>query len=659
MIRVHMPRLFVLLSLIVIAASAGAGPDPHSYAEPGRFLVRHVALDLRADFAAHRLEGTADLTVERIDLDAMELQLDTRDLEIKSVKLVSEAGMASVLAYRVDPPDPVLGSRLTVELSKCCAAPALMHLRIEYRTSAEASALQWLEPAQTSGPHPYMYSQGQAIHARSWIPVQDTPAVRMTYEARIRTPPELTAVMSAARVEKADLAPGEYRFEMKQPIPAYLIALAVGDLEFRSLGNRTGVWTEPSRLAAAAQEFADLPRMLEAGETLMGPYRWERYDLLIMPHSFPFGGMENPRLSFISPSIVAGDRSLVGVIVHELSHSWSGNLVTNATWNDFWLNEGFTTYLERRLFETLYGERRARMEDAIGYEFLVQAIDDAKAAGLPQDTSLQLDLAGRDPDEGTSDIAYEKGRWFLGYLEERFGRPAFDAFLREYFDSHAFASTDTQSFRAYLLAHLARPGAPKIPVAEIDEWLFGVGMPATTPAIPSGVFDAVDRAAAEWRAGRLPTAELPVRDWVPQEWMRFLEEQPADIDDTQLAELRAQFRLGANVNAEIARSWLALVVRSAYVPAYADLERFLLSTGRHKLVVGLYRDLARTETGLELGRAIYAKARPGYHTTIRQAVERLLQPVTSAGRDADRCGSLATFRHGPSDECPRSRSRRV
>jgi hypothetical protein len=340
--------------------------------------------------------------------------------------------------------------------------------------------------------------------------------------------------------------------------------------------------------------------------------------------------MENPRLSFISPSVVAGDRSLVGVIVHELAHSWSGNLVTNATWNDFWLNEGFTTYLERRLFETLYGERRSRMEDAIGFEFLVEAIEDAKAAGRPQDTSLQLNLTGRDPDEGTSAIAYEKGRWFLGYLEERFGRPAFDAFLREYFDSHAFASTDTQSFRAYLLAHLARQGAPKIPVAEIDEWLFGVGMPATTPAIPSGVFDAVDRAAAAWRAGRLPTAELPVRDWVPQEWMRFLEEQPADLDHAKLAELRAQFKLGADGNAEIARSWLALVVRSAYVPAYADLERFLLSTGRHKLVVGLYRDLARTQEGLALGRTIYAKARPGYHASIRAAVERLLQLDSSA-----------------------------
>ncbi len=624
MIRAPMNKLIALLLILVPASVATAANDPHSYAEPDRFLVRHVALDLSADFSAHRLEGTAELTVERLDLSAKKLYLDTRDLEIRSVQLLDATAPARMLAFRVDSPDPVLGSRLTIELASCCAAPALMHLRIEYRTSTEASALQWLEPAQTSGPHPYMYSQGQAIHARSWIPMQDTPAVRVTYTARIRTPPELVAVMSAARIENAAGAPGEFRFAMKQPIPAYLIALAVGDLKFQSLGARVGVWTEPARLAAAAHEFADLPRMLEIGESVVGTYRWDRYDLLIMPHSFPYGGMENPRLSFISPSIVAGDRSLVAVIVHELSHSWSGNLVTNATWNDFWLNEGFTTYIERRLFEKLYGERRAQMEDAIGYEHLTQAIADANAAGLAKDSSLQLDLAGRDPDQATSDIAYEKGRWFLGYLEARFGRPAFDALLREYFDSHAFQAMDTAGFRSYLLAYLTRPGAPEIPVAEIDEWLYGVGMPATAPAIPHGVFDAVDRAATDWRAGRLAVDQLPAGDWVPQEWVRFLDNQPADLDDAKLAELRSHFKLGADGNAEIARSWLTLVVRTVYEPAHSDLERFLTSTGRHRLVVGLYRDLARSETGLELGRRIYAKARPGYHAVIRAAVERLL-----------------------------------
>jgi hypothetical protein len=437
--------------------------------------------------------------------------------------------------------------------------------------------------------------------------------------------------MGAARVERQDDVAGEYRFEMKQPIPSYLIAIAIGDLEFRSLDARVGVWTEPSQLAAAAAEFADLPRMVEAGERMAGPYRWERYDLLIMPRAFAYGGMENPRLSFISPSVVAGDRSLVSLIVHELAHSWSGNLVTNATWNDFWLNEGFTTYLERRLVEALYGERRARMEDAIGYESLLQAIADAQAAGLPQDAALQLDLAGRDPDEGVSDVAYEKGRWFLGFLESRFGRPAFDAFLRDYFDAHAFQSMTTAGFRAWLLAHLEKPGAPAIAVAEIDDWLYGSGMPANAPAAPQGVFEALDRTAADWRAGRLATDALAVQDWVPQEWVRFLSEQPADLEDARLAELRSRFGLGAAGNAEIALAWLSLVVRTGYEPAYPDLERFLLATGRYRLVVGLFRELSRTPQGMELGRRIYAKAKPGYHATIRQAVERLLQPAGGSG----------------------------
>ncbi len=618
-----------LLWLAPLAGIAQAATDPHSYAEPDKFLVRHVALDLTADFAAHRLEGTAELTVEQVDSNADELNLDTRDLEVSTVQLVEASGHAKVLAFKLAPADPILGSKLTIQFPHCCAATQQMRIRIAYRTSADASALQWLDPVQTSGPHPYLYSQGQAIHTRSWIPLQDTPSVRATYSARIRTPPELVAVMSAARVEDAKAGPGEYRFEMKQPIPSYLIALAIGDLKFRGLGDRVGVWTETSRLDAAARELVDLPKMLVAGEQMSGPYRWDRYDVLIMPRSFPYGGMENPRLTFASPSIIAGDKSLVSVVVHELAHSWSGNLVTSSTWNDFWLNEGFTTYLERRMVESLYGARLAHMEDAIAYGDLVQAIEDAKAAGHPEDTYLKFNLAGRDPNESSSDISYEKGRWFLGFLEGRFGRPAFDAFLREYFDAHAFQSMDTEGFRAWLLSRLERSGAPKISSAEIDEWLYGPGLPATMPPVPQGVFDAVDRVAADWRVGKVATADLPVKDWVPQEWVRFLAEQPADLADAKLADLRSSFHLGADGNAEIALSWLALVIRAAYEPAYPDLERFLLETGRWRLVVTLYTELARTPAGLELGRRIYAKAKPGYHASIRAAVERELYPAAT------------------------------
>jgi aminopeptidase N len=610
------------LLLALAAVSPAQAADPHSYADPDRFLVRHVALDLRADFEAYRLDGTAELTVEQRDPYAKELTLDTRDLEIRSVHLVEADGTTQVLAFRLGERDPVLGSKLTIDFPHCCEPTPTMRIRIDYRTSKEASALQWLAPEQTSGPHPFVYSQGQAIHTRSWIPLQDTPAVRVTYSARIRTPPELVAVMSAARLESSTA--GDYRFEMKQPIPSYLIAFAIGDLAFRPLSDRTGVWTEPSRLDAAAAELEDLPKMLEAGERMGGPYRWGRYDVLIMPRAFAYGGMENPRLSFVSPSIIAGDKSLVATVVHELAHSWSGNLVTNATWNDFWLNEGFTSYLDRRMTEMIYGKRRTDMEDAIAFEGLKLTIADLEAAGQAQETDLKLELAGRDPNEGTSDVAYEKGRWFLGFLENRFGRSAFDALLREYFDTHAFRSMTTEQFRGWLLARLALPGAPKVTAEEIDAWLYGPGLPATLPAVPQGVFDALDRTAADWRERRVATADLPVRDWVPQEWVRFLDEQPAELGDQRLDELRSTFRLGPDGNAEIARSWFALVIRTAYEPAYADLERFLTSTGRWRLVVTLYTELARTECGRALGRQIYEKARPGYHTSIRQAVEREL-----------------------------------
>ena len=615
-----------MLAMSVLPATVLGAADPHSYAEIDKFVVRHVAIDLRTDFEERRLEGTVELAVEQVDPNAAVLNLDTRGLEISTVHLVESSGRARVLAFKIAEPDPILGSKLSIEFPHCCAATSQMRIRIAYRTSSEASALQWLSPSQTYDAKPYLYSQGQAIHTRSWIPLQDTPSVRVTYEARIRTPADLVAVMSAARVGDPGASPGEFRFEMKQPIPSYLIALAVGDLRFQALGERTGVWTEPSRLAAAAREFGDLPRMLEAGERMAGPYRWERYDLLVMPRAFAYGGMENPRLSFISPSTVAGDRSLVSVIVHELAHSWSGNLVTNSTWDDFWLNEGFTTYLEHRLVEALYGERRASMEDAIAYQELVQTIKDLEAAGLPADSALHLDLAGRDPNEGTSDVAYQKGRWFLGFLEERFGRPAFDTFLREYFETHAFRSIDTATFRAWLLGYLGRPGAPAVTSAEIDEWLYRPGLPATMPQVAEDVFAAVDAVAADWRAGRIATAVLPVKAWIPQEWVRFLDQQPADLEDAKLAELRSAFKLGADGNAEIALSWLELVIRAQYEPAYPDLERFLLDTGRWRLVETLFRELSRTESGRALGERIYAKAEPGYHQSIQDAVERLLFP---------------------------------
>ena len=413
---------------------APAGPilarDPHSYANPETFRVRHVDLELEVSFERRRLEGTVTLAFDRLQPGEF-LTLDSRDLQIHFVHASENGAWFSPVPYTIGPRDPILGSAVQIRLQ-----PAHRFVRIAYATSPDATGLQWLDPPQTASHRfPFLFTQSQEIHARSWIPLQDTPAIRVTFSARIKTAPGLRVVMGAGPHPGGNLG-GFASFEMPLPIPAYLIALAVGDLDFAETGPRTGVFAEPSLLAGAAYEFAETERMLQAAEELYGPYRWGRYDILVLPPSFPFGGMEIPKVSFLTPTMIAGDRSLVSLVAHELAHSWSGNLVTNATWSDFWLNEGFTTYIEQRIVEKMYGPERAAMEEVLRRSEL-----EREMAGLePRDQILHINLDGRDPDEGSTRVPYEKGALFLKTLENATGRRRFDNFLNSYFEHFAFCS---------------------------------------------------------------------------------------------------------------------------------------------------------------------------------------------------------------------------
>ena len=618
-------RLFAACAILALAACRDATPppmtstsspppasppsapvrDPHSYATPAEARVTHVALDLSADFTRKTLAGTAALSIVRGG-SASALVVDTADLTIHGV--TDQGGQA--LGYQLGAKDPVLGQPLTVTL-----APGTQLVTIAYETSPLASALQWLSPAQTAGQkQPYLFSQGQAILTRSWVPTQDSPAVRQTYEAKITVPSPLVAVMSAERLTPGGvaLADGRRRFDFRltHAVPPYLMALAVGDLAVRDIGPRTAVVAEPSVVERAAAEFADLEKMVAAAEALYGPYRWGRYDVLVMPPSFPFGGMENPMLTFATPTILAGDRSLTSLIAHELAHSWSGNLVTNATWNDFWLNEGFTVYFELRIMEALYGPERMAMLEVLERRELVDEI--AGLAAAPKDTHMRLALEGRNPDDGMTAVAYNKGAALLRLIEHTVGRPAFDAWLRSWFGRRAFTSATTDDFVADLRANLLKHDSGLEQRLNLPAWIDGPGIPGNATQPTAALFARVDAEVQRFASGA-PAATLGTQGWVTQQWLRFLGSLPESLARARLADLDATFRFSTSGNSEILFAWLRIAIRHRYEPAMPALERFLTSQGRRKFLRPLYDDLMKTSWGPPIARRIYRQARPTYH----------------------------------------------
>jgi leukotriene-A4 hydrolase len=606
--------------------------DYHSYANLDQFRVTHLDLDLRVDMVFQGIAGRASLDLKRLDPRATQLVLDTKDLMILDVTQKAADVLGATAKnqtiwvsrpFHLEKPDPILGAALVIDLPP--SKKGTESIRIDYETLPASAALQWLTPKQTARHKAFLYTNSEPISARSWIPLQDTPQVRATYKAKVHTESDMRAVMSAENDPKAKRN-GDYTFVMPEAIPSYLIALAVGDLEFKETGPRTGVYAEKSMIKEAAKEFADTESMIQANEKMFGPYRWSRYDVLVMPPSFPEGGMENPRLSFITPTVVVGDKSLVSVIAHELAHSWAGNLVGNAAWRDLWLNEGFTDYMESRIMTAVYGEQRSSMEAVLGLKSLRTDLAKLK----PADQILAIDLRDRDPDDVFSEIPYEKGRLFLNYLDAKFGREHFDTFLRGYFDHFAFKSITTEQFLAYLEENLLDRFPGIVTRGQVNAWVMSPGLPADAVLPVTTMFEPVDAARAAWLAGKLAPKKLGM-DWIAQQWLYFLNNMPATLPASQLADLDKAFGFSKSPNAEIAHSWFELVIANDYQPSFPRLEEYLKTVGRRKLIAPLYEALMKTPSGAVVAKRVYAKARPGYHPETVKAIEAIVVPKEETG----------------------------
>ena len=585
--------------------------DNHSFSNPAEAVAKHLDLDIKVDFDTQTISGKASWQIDNIS-KGNEIIFDENTLNITKVTLGDDEKETK---FELGTAVEFHGKPLHITIQ-----PNTTKVNIYYSTTKESIALQWLKPAQTADKkYPFVFSQGQSIWSRTWIPCQDSPSVRFTYNAKVTVPKELMALMSAVNPRQKNDT-GIYTFKQDKAIPSYLMAIAVGDVEFKSIDNRIGVYAEHSVIDKAKWEFAELGKMMTAAEKLFGPYRWGRYDVIVLPPSFPFGGMENPNLTFLTPTVLAGDRSLTSLLAHELGHSWSGNLVTNATWDDIWLNEGFTTYVEHRIGEEVFGVKEAKMQNVLSRKVLQMSLEDLGKDS--PDTKLKGNTSGRNPDDGLSDIPYDKGYAFLQTIEAAVGREKFDAFITEYFTSHSFQSITTDDFVDYFNENLIKGDKALADKIKLDDWIYKPGVPSNVINPVSEEFNAIDNIQKTWRKTGIKGLNQKIKS--TNEKQHFIDYLPKDLTVQEMTDIDKEFNFTNGGNFVVRRQWFIPAIQHQYKFAYPAIEKFLTSYSRTYSLTPLYKEMIKTPEGKVWAKQIYAKAKSGYHATTIEAIDKLL-----------------------------------
>ncbi|KAK2034565.1 leukotriene A-4 hydrolase/aminopeptidase [Colletotrichum zoysiae] len=604
-------------------ATTSGNRDPNTLSNYGAWLTKHTTANFTIDFKDKSLKGSVTLELESLtDKQSKEIILDSSFLSISGVK-VNAAASTWELKDRVEP----YGAPLHVFVPQGAAKGEVIKVDVDLATTDKCTALQWLTPAQTSNKkHPYMFSQCQAIHARSLFPCQDTPDVKSTYTFVLASP--LPVVASGVLVEGESEKKGDdtvYRFEQKVPIPSYLFALASGDIATAPIGPRSIVATGPDELKESQWELqGDMEKFMEVAEKLVFPYRWGQYNVLVLPPSFPYGGMENPIYTFATPTIISGDKQNVDVIAHELSHSWSGNLVTSCSWEHFWLNEGWTTYLERRIGMAVHGDAERDFSSIIGWKALEDAV--ALFGEDSEFTKLIISHKGIDPDDAFSTVPYEKGFHFLYYLERLVGRDAFDKFIPHYFTKWSRKSLDSFEFKETFLEFFNGLGDDEVnnKVASIDwdKWFYQPGLPPK-PEFDTSLADVCYKLAERWKDDSFKPSPEDVASFSGNQKLVLLEtieKFPSPLSADRARLLGTTYDLVSSRNAELKTAYYKIALAAEDTSAYQGAAELLGHVGRMKFVRPMFRSLNKVDR--ELALKTFKKNRDFYHPICRGMVEK-------------------------------------